>query len=248
MVGAMGHDPALAQPSVRPPYIFLCEHLHYDDDHQAYLAMPRESVERYLLRGEGYQRRGQYARAAEEFRKGLKLGPDDARLWFHLGGSYFAPRKHKEAIASYRKALRLKPGMYMARGYLALSLGYLGNAKESRAELAAAPRVAPTSAQQWSYDSSLHFFRRNYKAAIDTASRGVRAFPEDGPYLARGRAYLVTGRYKDAIVDFSSQVKFHPADAWAYSYRAECYEKLGRKAEAAADRREFARLGKETLK
>ena len=59
---------SLAQPASRPAYIYLCEHLDYDQDHEAYLRLPENSVERYLARGEGYHRRAQYERAAAEFK------------------------------------------------------------------------------------------------------------------------------------------------------------------------------------
>jgi tetratricopeptide (TPR) repeat protein len=237
-----------AQPATRPSYVYLCEHVSYDSDHQAYLALPEDSVERYLARGEAYHRRAQYERAIAEFKKGLRLDPEDARLYYHLGLSHFSPRMHKQAIVNFRKALKLKPGMYMARGFMALSLGYLGQGQDAAAELAATLRVPPLSAQQWNYTASVYFFRRNYQGCIEVATRGIRRFPKKGPYMARGRAYLALGKLREAALDFTSVTRYDPANAWAWSYRADVYEKLGRSAEAASDRKEFQRLSRETLK
>jgi tetratricopeptide (TPR) repeat protein len=238
---------ALGRPSARQTHVFVCEHVSYED-RQAYLALPENSVERHLARGEGYHRRGQYQRACAEFRKGLAIDPTDARLYFHLGASHFSPRLHEQAVLYFRKALKLRPEMYMARGYLALSLSYLGRARESLAEFAASPRVPPTSAQQWNYAATLYFFRRNYQGAIDVATAGLRRFPKDGPYMPRGRAYMAQQRWKEAAADFTSQIEQVPAAAWAWSYRADCYDKLGRRAAAVADRQQFLRLNREVLK
>lgn len=234
-------------PSARPGYVYLCEHPSYEDQ-TLYLALPEQSVERYLARGEGYHRRAQYGRAVAEFKKGLEIAPNDARLYYHLGLSHFSPRRHKEAVQYFRKALRLKPGMYMARGYMALSLGYLGQGEKGSAELAATLRVPPLSAEQWNYVASMHFFQGNYEVAIATATQGVRRFPKGGPYMARGRSHAALGKHREAIADFSTVIEQEPGSAWAWSYRADAYRALSRPAEEAADRKEFSRLGKVTLK
>ncbi len=248
LVGVLGWSWAQAQPpSARPGYIYLCEHPSYEDK-SAYERLPLDSVERYLARGEGYHRRAQYARAAAEFKKGLKLAPEDARLYYHLGLAHFSPREHQQAVFYFRKALKLKPGMYMAKGYMGLSLGYLGKGKDSAAELAATMRVPPATAEQWKYLASMHFFRRDYKGSIEIANRGIALYPRSGPYMARGRSYAALGKFKEAAADFAELIANEPGSAWAWGYRAEAYEKLGRKGEALSDRREFQRLNREVLK
>lgn len=247
LTGMLVTMPSQGQPpSARPAYIFLCEHPSYEDK-AAYRRLSLDSVERYLARGEGYHRRAQYARAAAEFKNGLKLAPEDARLYYHLGLAHFSPREHQQAVFYFRKALQLRPGMYMAKGYLGLSLGYLGKGKDSAAELAATMRVPPATAEQWKYLASMHFFRRDYKGSIEIANRGIARFPRSGPYMARGRSYAALGQNREAAADFTTLIAHEPGSAWAWGYRAEAYEKLGRKGEALSDRREFQRLSREVL-
>ena len=64
-------------------------------------------------------------------------------VFFHLGNSYFNVGKYEEAIAAYKKALKLSPTNAVAYKGLAVSYAHLGHIEEARAALQEALKLDP---------------------------------------------------------------------------------------------------------
>jgi tetratricopeptide (TPR) repeat protein len=70
---------------------------------------PGEAVA-HAVRGSELQQRGQWAEAAESYRRALALEPDLVEVENNLGNVLVALGRHDEALACYRRALAIRPG------------------------------------------------------------------------------------------------------------------------------------------
>jgi len=78
----------------------------------------------------------------------------------------------------------------------------------------------------------------DYDAAIEHYTRYITSHPElSTPLVNRGRSYLDSGRYEQAIADFTRAIELAPKYADAWRYLAMAYHNAGRDLEAlsAAD-------------
>ena len=64
-------------------------------------------------------------------------------VFFHLGNAYFNVGKYEEAIAEYKKALKLSPTNAVAYKGLAVSYVHLGHIEEARSALQEAVKLDP---------------------------------------------------------------------------------------------------------
>src|SRR5262249_12474086 len=69
---------------------------------------PRHFDSLHLL-GVVYHQRGEHARAAEQIEAALKINPNDAFAHSNRGGALAQMRSFSDAVASYNKAVALKP-------------------------------------------------------------------------------------------------------------------------------------------
>ena len=77
-----------------------------------------------------YDRAGQTARAAIEYRAAVEMHPKDADIWNDYGYFYLQRDRFDEAEPCLRKALELKPKHARAQNNIALLLGYQGKRDE----------------------------------------------------------------------------------------------------------------------
>jgi tetratricopeptide (TPR) repeat protein len=76
----------------------------------------------------------------------------------------------------------------------------------------------------------------NLPDAITAYNHSISVDPDDETaYLALGKINIHQQKWKDALRYFDLAAKAAPAEAEAYFYRAQCYEKLGRKEDAIDD-------------
>ena len=72
-------------------------------------------------------RKGDYAAAIPQLEKLTAMAPDVAEYQADLGMAYYYARRPQDAVATCRKALKLKPSLAVAHSYLAISLTEAGD-------------------------------------------------------------------------------------------------------------------------
>lgn len=62
-----------------------------------------------------YGKFGKYPEAIAEFRKGLEVDPNNAELWYNVGGAYYSNHQYKEAVEAWQHTLQIKPNYVEAQ-------------------------------------------------------------------------------------------------------------------------------------
>jgi tetratricopeptide (TPR) repeat protein len=93
-------------------------------------------------------RRGEFARAAEAWRKAMSATPDNAWVARNLGSAYFRSDRFEDAIEVYRRSLELQPNP-IAYTNLGTALFYEGRHEEAIAAFEKAADLSPADPVMW---------------------------------------------------------------------------------------------------
>lgn len=154
--------------------------------------------------------------AVEAFSKAIELNPKMAEAFVFRGMTYLVLLKHREALDDFNKAIELIETLPSKEGIsLAYSLRAMGNAKI-----------------------------KNYEKAINDSNRAIRLCPSsDGSglsfaYVSRGYSYAMSGKNKEALLDFDKALSSAPKSAMTavvYQYRGTVYFNMGNFKQAIND-------------
>ena len=109
-----GHQPDRA--------LELCQDIWKYDKFKSYIALSMFNI---------LSERGEQQRCAELLSEAVKVNPENAYLWFYLGGCHFYLGKQDDAIANITKAVELLPERGPFRGQLARLLENVGKLDEA---------------------------------------------------------------------------------------------------------------------
>lgn len=132
-----GNDFSLTNPA------WLLRHLPQDEATREKALRQLEEARRrfgptgigHHMRGALLYQRGRYREALREFQADIALVPDEARSWSAVGDCWRKLGWEEEAVAAYRRALRLNPGLIYPRIHLALLYERQGRLKRALREL-----------------------------------------------------------------------------------------------------------------
>jgi tetratricopeptide (TPR) repeat protein len=99
--------------------------------------------------------------------------------------------------------------------------------------------------ETWDYyqdRSKLYVALKQFDKAIADASTMVKLKPDSSRYSMRARIYYMAKDYQNSIKDWNRAIVLNPQNASFYATRAQCYDKLGRKELADADRKKQTEL------
>jgi len=183
---------------------------------------------------------GEYATAAEAFRKAVAADPSDYSAHFNLALAYGFLARDEDGIAEYRRTLELKPGLYEAE----LNCGMLLlRRKDSGAEalLEAAVAQKPGEfrpryylAETEALAGALDRAEASYRRAIQLDAKSAAAESGLGRVLAR------EDKLADAAPHYRQAAALDPKYGSLLRDLAGAYEKEHQPAEAAAIYRDFA--------
>ncbi len=143
---------------------------------------------------------------------------DDAYL---QGVDQFVKRDYQKALASFNRAIQLRPNYgeaYFQRGNLFLSRG---KREVAIANYDKAIKFQPTLAGAYNIRGFLRLGTRNISGAIADLNQAIRHRPDFAPaYHFRGQAKSRLGDRQDAISDFNQAIRLQPNYAQAYNNRA----------------------------
>jgi tetratricopeptide (TPR) repeat protein len=198
----------------------------------------RQLTSQYSAKTSKYFFNHQYEKCIASAKEWIRLEPNSAWSHIYLGLCYWRQESFKPAEAELSKGLNgpnanAPVDVYVARGECYIALG---QPDKAIADFTAGLKKDPKSEFVLTRRAEVYCQMKQFKAAISDATSFVAVSRAPRSYLFRGRIYLDSGDYKKAIEDFSSAIKLDPGVAEYYSMRAVCYEKLGRRDLAKADR------------
>ncbi|MEJ2006809.1 MAG: tetratricopeptide repeat protein [Acidobacteriota bacterium] len=145
--------------------------------------------------------------------------------------------KPQDAIAEYRKVLKLDPhvpGIHYEIGKLLLQQSHdLATLHEAKKEFDAELQIDSGNAQAEYRLGEIDSTVRNWNDAITHLGKAVKLDPQMVPALVRlGEAYASAGRVKDAIAPLKRAIELDPNNVDAHYRLSFVYRRLGRNQEA----------------
>lgn len=101
-----------------------------------------------------HQRMGVLDKAVDEYRKAVKLRPDNVDYRYALGGAFFYVERYRDAIATFEKALKKNPKHRKSQYSLALAFEKTGDTGRARA--AWERYLELDSASEWADEARRH--------------------------------------------------------------------------------------------
>ena len=171
----------------------------------------------YLTLSELQLNSAQNQEAIDTCDAGLKIKPDFAELYNHLGVGFKALGRIDEALEAYRQALRLSPNLSVVHNNLAGVHKERGELDEALSEAHEAVRLRPeTPLFHFTLGETFNARRENQKA-IPHFLEALRLNPNFVPaILSLGNAHMGLQQYSQALDHFERVVSINPqsADAW----------------------------------
>lgn len=186
--------------------------------------------------GDRYQRLSAPDRAAEAYRRAVRLSPDNTDYRLRLARSLAAIGQDRQALAEYQEVVRrTPPGSESVLLEMGLRYKALG-------EYAAAETHYLRALEVYTQSASLRSVLADLYLAWSRSSEGIRllqeaaslADPSDNAlHLKLGQVYLRLGLPEEAAESFREAVARQTGDAVAYFWLGEARRALGQWAEAA---------------
>jgi tetratricopeptide (TPR) repeat protein len=149
-----------------------------------------------------------------------------------FGHLYVKLGRPHDAMASYRKALKLEPAR-AAEAALALGSIYMefGRPDDALAIYLEAAALAPEDARPYQGLGDLYRDAGDTERALEVYRQAIQCDPDSDVYGSLGDIYYLTGEVEDAVAAYRQALEHNPRDAFSRASLAGIYRKLGRQAE-----------------
>nr|MBW4681124.1 tetratricopeptide repeat protein [Microcoleus vaginatus WJT46-NPBG5] len=144
-------------------------------------------------------------------------------------------KRYEEAIASYDKAVEIKPDKHEAWNNRGNALDDLGRYEEAIASYDKAVEIKPDLHEAWNNRGNALFNLGRYEEVIASYDKAVEIKPDlHEAWYNRGNALDDLGRYEEAIASYDKAVEIKPDLHEAWYNRGNALFNLGRYEEAIA--------------
>ncbi len=243
-----------ASAAAQKDLAMLCSKLSGDKDAKLILANLKETDP--VAAARSFIKSSDYRSAIDVLTAALKtpLTPAQKLQMLELRKKcFFKTGDHANLLAELNEIIRMKPA---SKPYVYLQRANAENAlkkySDSARDLTTVIKMHPTAKQIHLTIDELYYRRafcyiamRDYRRAIadyDTLLK-IDSTQEEA-YKLRGECYTNLGQFQPALDDFAKAIKYDPESSGSsYFARALLHEKMGKKKEAAADRKRAFELG-----
>ncbi|MCA2814274.1 MAG: tetratricopeptide repeat protein [Microcystis sp. M090S1] len=158
-----------------------------------------------------------------------------SELWHKKGLIHQMGKEYEQAIASYDKALEIKPDYHQAWYNRGVALGNLGRLEEAIASYDKALEIKPDYHEAWYNRGFALDDLGRFAEAIASYDKALEIKPDDHEaWYGRGFALGNLGRFAEAIASYDKALEIKPDDHEAWYNRGFALDDLGRFAEAIA--------------
>jgi tetratricopeptide (TPR) repeat protein len=178
---------------------------------------------------------GDYAQALAEYRKALRGSPEPGAVHVNMGNTLRSMGDYAASLDEYAKALALDPRSLTANLGMGVTLEAMGRYDEALARLDSALAADPDYPPALHAKAALLMKLGRYGEARAAVEHGLAVAPDDALLLAdMGLNCLRTGALDGAIAYLGRALDVSPGLLTARGNLAVAYERIGMKAEAAA--------------
>ncbi|MEH1830092.1 MAG: tetratricopeptide repeat protein [Nostoc sp.] len=194
-----------------------------DGDYEKYLALTPEGRTQEILR------------IQELIAEDHQIPTRQYNLLINLGKLQSAGQDYKEAIASYDKALSIKPDDQQAWYNQGIALEKLGRNEDAITSFEKALAIKPDDHQAWyNRGNALRKLRRD-EEAMASFDKALSIKPDDhSAWYDRGNTLWKLGHYEEAIASYDKTLSIQPDFLHAWNNRGIALLNLGRYEEAIA--------------
>jgi len=146
--------------------------------------------------------------------KWTKSEPENAEVWFCLGGAYGYLNRDDDAIEAYRQAIRINPELAGAWGNLGAAYNSIKRYNDAIEAYRQAIRINPEDAYAWFCLGFTYDNLKRYNDAIEAYRQAIRINPEDAKaWYNLGLAYFLSGNRTAALEAIQKLRRLNPE--WA---------------------------------
>ncbi len=209
-------------------------------------ADPKDRIEtvNVMRKLNGVLEEDRYAEAIPVLQNLIAKYPDITMLYFKLGGCFLGLKQYDKAVPVLRKAVELQPDFTHAK--VSLGNALLG-AKDYDGAAIVFEELAAKFPKLLDAHVSLeiaYFKASRFPEAIKECEKVLEFLPEHyGTYMILGQSLLDSGEVEKAVPKFQKAAALRPTAAAPHIYLSEVYDRLGREADAEAERATAERLG-----
>lgn len=190
----------------------------------------------YLDRGCAFARKGNFARALEDFEQGITRDPSNAGGYYLKGNAHFHRDENEAALEAFAQAVQLNPNMVAAITRRADVLMRMDRKDEARTDYDEALRLDGDYRSARVGRAELLRQARDFDNAISDYTFALGQDERDSYCLMqRGICYRETGNLEQALNDFNAALEIIPGDDHARCIRADLQIQLGETEAALAD-------------
>lgn len=178
-------------------------------------ALPDHPEAQYL-RGTLFQHRGEYAQAADAYRRAVRLDSTFARAYNALGGVHEITGRLEEAVAAVRQAIEHQPESDHAHFNLGNALRKAGRTEEAIEAYRRAVELNPGHSQAWNNLAGVYMTEERYEEAVDALDRTLELDPQNvNAYRNLGVIHYRRGEPARAREMFETVIDIRPGDTFA---------------------------------
>jgi tetratricopeptide (TPR) repeat protein len=182
-------------------------------------AAASDTVRAHFSAAHAAQQRGDYAAAEREYRAVVAELPNFAEVHMNLGLLYQMEDRTPEAMAEFRRALKVKPELAGANFFLGVNYCKGGNGAKAIPYLKAASRQEPNRPDVWLWLATAQEISGDIQAEVGTLKYALSLQPSDADMLyLLGRTYEKLGKQ-----EVSKLEQVAPASSWSEQLLAESY-------------------------
>ena len=153
--------------------------------------------------------------------------------WLALGYSFGHINRFEEALASFDKAVAIKPDNSSLWNDRGLALGQLGRHEEALASFDKVLLLQPEDADAWNNRGAPLSKLGRHEEALESVDKALALQPDESNlWNNRGLALSKLGRHEEALASFDKALALQPDSADTWNNRGASLSKLGRHEEA----------------
>jgi len=156
-----------------------------------------------------------------------------AETWYNQGNKLLNANKYSEAIASYEKAIEIKPDFHDTWNWKGIALYELQRYSEAIASYEKAIEIKPDFHDTWNNRGVALYELQRYSEAITSYEKAIEIKPEDYKiWHNRGNALKELQRYIEAIASYEKAIEIKPDFHDSWNWKGIALSKLQRYSEA----------------